>query len=114
MSDPLIRTRTEAGVTTLTMSNPSRLNGWTTEMIAELLSALSAAAADEACGAAVLTGTDPYYSAGVNLGGRLSLRPPAGAARQDRRAQPRALRRLHRFSQAYPRRRRDAPPSAPA
>lgn len=75
MSD-LILTSTVDGVTTLTMNDPRRLNGWTEGMIAALKSALSGAATDEATRAVVLTGTDPYYSAGVNLGGTLRLGHP--------------------------------------
>lgn len=75
MSEQLL-TNTVDGVTTLTMNNPRRLNGWTTEMIADLKAALSRAAADDATKVVVLTGADPYYSAGVNLGGSLQLGHP--------------------------------------
>jgi len=72
----LLLTSHAGGVTTLTMNNPRRLNGWTTEMIADLQAALTRAAADNATKVVVLTGTDPYYSAGVNLGGSLQLGHP--------------------------------------
>lgn len=75
MSDLVLKSTVD-GVTTLTMNNPRRLNGWTTEMIAELKAALSSAATDEATRAVVLTGTDAYYSAGVNLGGSLKFDHP--------------------------------------
>lgn len=75
MSDLLLQ-RTVDGVTTLTMNNPKRLNGWTTEMLTALKDALAAAATDDATGAVVVTGTDPYYSAGVNLGGSLQMGHP--------------------------------------
>lgn len=75
MSDLVLKSTVD-GVTTLTMNNPRRLNGWTTEMIAALKAALASAAADEATGAVVLTGTDDYYSAGVNLGGSLKFGHP--------------------------------------
>jgi peroxisomal 3,2-trans-enoyl-CoA isomerase len=71
-----ILTRHLDGVTTLTMNDPRRLNGWTTEMVAALHAALERAAADDATKVVVLTGTDPYYSAGVNLGGSVKLGHP--------------------------------------
>lgn len=64
------------GVTTLTMNDPRRLNGWTTEMIAALKHALGEAARDDATKAMILTGTGAYYCAGVNLGGSLRLDHP--------------------------------------
>lgn len=72
----LVLTHHADGVTTLTMNDPRRLNGWTTEMIAELHAALTRAATDDGTQVVVLTGTDPYYSAGVNLGGSLQLGHP--------------------------------------
>ena len=64
------------GVTTLTMNMPARLNGWTMEMMTALRDALRRAARDDDTKVVILTGTDPYYSAGVNLGGTLELRHP--------------------------------------
>ena len=64
------------GVTTLTMNMPSRLNGWTLEMMVALRDAFRRAADDEDTKAVIITGTDPYYSAGVNLGGTIKLRHP--------------------------------------
>jgi enoyl-CoA hydratase/carnithine racemase len=58
------------------MDRPKKLNGWTEEMMASLLQRLRAAARDDATRGVVLTGTDPYYSAGVNLGGSLALGHP--------------------------------------
>lgn len=78
----LLQSETQDGVTTLIMSNPARLNGWTMEMIDALEAGLKRAAEDEACKVAILTGTGEYYSAGVNLGGSLKLEHP---------------RRLHQF-----------------
>ncbi len=63
-------------VTTLTMNMPKRLNGWTSEMMAAVVAALQRANEDDDTRAIVLTGTDPYYSAGVNLGGTLKLAHP--------------------------------------
>ncbi|TNE89659.1 MAG: enoyl-CoA hydratase/isomerase family protein [Deltaproteobacteria bacterium] len=58
------------------MNDPRRLNGWTTQMIPALTEAFAEAAADEDTKVLVITGTDPYYSAGVNLGGTLKLDHP--------------------------------------
>jgi len=75
MSDLIVTTHAE-GVTTLRMNHPRRLNGWTRPMMDALLAGLQQAADDDACGALVLTGTDPYYCAGVNLSGTLQLGHP--------------------------------------
>jgi len=64
------------GVTTLTMNMPARLNGWTMEMMVALREALRRAADDKDAKVVILTGTDPYYSAGVNLGGTIKLQHP--------------------------------------
>lgn len=65
-----------AGVTTLIMNRPKRLNGWTMPMMDALKEAIQQADEDPAVSAIVLTGTDPYYSAGVHLGGTLTLAHP--------------------------------------
>lgn len=75
MSDLILKSTVD-GVTTLTMNDPRRLNGWTAEMLEALKTALARAGDDEATRAVVLTGADPYYSAGVNLGGTLRLGHP--------------------------------------
>jgi len=64
------------GVTTLTMNTPGRLNGWTRQMMDALEAGLSAAASDDQTRVLVLTGADPYFCAGVNLAGALSLGHP--------------------------------------
>ncbi|PIE17095.1 MAG: crotonase [Proteobacteria bacterium] len=78
MSSPtdLILTSTRNAVTTLKMNNPARLNGWTAPMMERLKAELARAQRDDACKALILTGTDPYYCAGVNLGGTLKLTHP--------------------------------------
>ncbi len=76
MSDPLVLTSTDDGITTLTMNHARRLNGWTAPMLAALTAALQAASEDPDTEAVVLTGTGEYYSAGVNLGATLSLQHP--------------------------------------
>jgi Delta3-Delta2-enoyl-CoA isomerase len=63
-------------VCTLKMNMPKRFNGWTFPMMAALKDALKFAANDPKAKTVILTGTDPYYSAGVNLGGTLKLAPP--------------------------------------
>ena len=75
MSDLMLQSDRN-GVRTLTMNNPKRLNGWTQPMMAALKSALKAADADDSVKALILTGTDPYYCAGVNLGGTIQLAHP--------------------------------------
>ncbi len=74
-SDLLLRS-TKNHVTTLTMNMPSKLNGWTMEMMAALKAALAAAATDAETQVVILTGKDPYYCAGVNLGATLKLAHP--------------------------------------
>lgn len=75
-ASPFVLTATRHGVTTLTMNRPKKLNGWTTAMIEALRAAFRAALADDETKAVVLTGADPYYCAGVNLGGALRLEHP--------------------------------------
>lgn len=75
-ANDLVRITTKNAVRTLTMNMPKRLNGWTVEMMAQLKAALASAAADDAVRAVILTGTDPYYCAGVNLGSTIKLAPP--------------------------------------
>ena len=75
-NDLVIRQTTD-GVTTLTMNNPRRLNGWTLEMLAELRRAFAEAARDPSTRAVVLTGAGDYYCAGVNLAGSIRLAHPA-------------------------------------
>jgi enoyl-CoA hydratase/carnithine racemase len=72
----LLLVSTTNRVTTLTMNDPRRLNGWTNEMMRALQAALQKAASDAETAVVVLTGTGRYYSAGVNLGGTLSLGHP--------------------------------------
>lgn len=66
----------QQGVTTLRMNMPSRLNGWTMEMMSAMKEAFRQAAEDDETRAVILTGTDPYYSAGVNLAGTVKLEHP--------------------------------------
>lgn len=73
----LVLRETTDGVTTLTMNNPSKLNGWTQKMLAAVTDALKQAGEDDATRAVILTGADPYYCAGVNLGATIRPMHPA-------------------------------------
>ena len=73
----LVRYTTQNRVTTLTMNMPARLNGWTMSMMVALKSAMARAAQDPDTAAIILTGADPYYCAGVNLGAAIKLDHPA-------------------------------------
>lgn len=75
MSDLILKDHKE-GVTTLTMNLPKRLNGWTMEMMLALRAAMDEAASDEQTQVLILTGADPYYCAGVNLGKVIKLDHP--------------------------------------
>jgi enoyl-CoA hydratase/carnithine racemase len=76
MSKSLLLTEKTDGVTTLTMNNPERLNGWTLEMLNALRDGFSSAAKDDETKVLILTGTDPYYCAGVNLSATIKLGHP--------------------------------------
>ena len=64
------------GVLTLTMNMPRKLNGWTAAMMDAMKTALNDAAVSPDVKAVILTGADPYYCAGVNLGATLQLGHP--------------------------------------
>lgn len=76
MTGTLVRRELQDGVAVLTMSHPRRLNGWTAPMLSALQDALRKANLDDSVSAIVLTGEGRYYSAGVNLGGTLTLGHP--------------------------------------
>merc|ERR1719414_2080267 len=65
------------GVTTLTMNQPKKLNGWTGPMMLALKDAFIRAAKDDNTKVAILTGADPYYCAGVNLSDTIKPMHPA-------------------------------------
>ncbi len=71
-----LQTTLKEGVATITMNNPQKLNGWTREMMDSFQEAFRKAAATEEVKAIIFTGTGRYFSAGVNLGGTLSLMSP--------------------------------------
>ena len=74
-SELIVRER-ENKVTRITMNNPSKLNGWTFNMLTSLFGTLDELAADEETEAVVLTGTDPYYCAGASLSEHFTLMSP--------------------------------------
>lgn len=78
MTNPneLVLTDTQNGVCTITMNMPRRLNGWTEAMLRALGDALAAARRASDVKVVILTGADPYYCAGVNLGGTLKVMHP--------------------------------------
>lgn len=76
-NDELVLVDTHDGVTTLTMNNPPKLNAWTMPMLEALRDAFDEAARDDDVGVVILTGTDPYYCAGVNLTSVITLDHPA-------------------------------------
>ena len=75
-SSAYIQSSLKAGVMTIMMNKPKKLNGWTTEMMDAFATAFENAAKDEATKAVIFTGAGDYYSAGVNLGGTLKLMAP--------------------------------------
>lgn len=74
-TNPILTTKQD-GVTTLTMNTPKRLNGWTMAMMDAIKEGFRVAAVDDETRVLVLTGTDPYYCAGVNLAATLRLGHP--------------------------------------
>jgi len=63
----LVLSSTKNNVTTLTMNDPKKLNGWTGPMMLTLQDRFIQHASDPDTKVLVLTGADPYYCAGVNL-----------------------------------------------
>ena len=72
----LILRELDQGVMTLTMNNPKRLNGWTMPMMDALKAAFAEAAERDEVKVIILTGTGPYYCAGVNLSSTLRFGHP--------------------------------------
>ncbi|WMS87048.1 enoyl-CoA hydratase/isomerase family protein [Pleionea litopenaei] len=75
-STSYITSSLDSNVLTLTMNRPKKLNGWTLPMIESLVGAFAEASKDDRVKAVILTGADPYYCAGVDLGGSLKLMHP--------------------------------------
>src|SRR3954454_12311791 len=63
----LVRTATDAGVTTLTLDSPANRNALSTALIRELLEGLGAASTDPAVRAVVLSHTGPVFCSGADL-----------------------------------------------
>jgi hypothetical protein len=64
------------GVMTLCFDRPLKLNGWTVEMRSGFEAGFAAAAADDDVKALIVTGRDPYYSAGVDFSGIFKMGHP--------------------------------------
>src|SRR5207237_5658327 len=64
-----IRYAVEAGVLTITLDRPERLNAFTARMMYELLDAFERADADDAVRAVIVTGAGRAFCAGADLGG---------------------------------------------
>lgn len=67
MDHETIDVRTEAGITTITMNRPDRMNAWTYEMGAELAAALRSGNEDDEVEAFVLTGAGRGFCAGADV-----------------------------------------------
>ncbi len=63
----LVRTATDAGVTTVTLDSPANRNALSTPLMRELLDALGAALTDPAVRVVVLSHTGPVFCSGVDL-----------------------------------------------
>ena len=79
-SQPVLLDKLEAGVLTLTLNRPERLNAMNIALIQALLAAAQRAAADSACRAVLITGAGRGFCAGADLADR-ALGP--GGARPD-------------------------------
>mgnify|MGYP000539522867 CR=1 FL=1 len=67
MTFQTITTTTDAGVMTVTLNRPDRLNAFTRRMMEELMTALDHADADDAVRAVIVTGAGRGFCAGVDL-----------------------------------------------
>ena len=70
MSYEQITAEAEAGLLTITLNRPDRLNAWTPTMGQELMAALDAADADDAVRVIIVTGAGRGFCAGADLQGR--------------------------------------------
>ncbi|MFV2082896.1 enoyl-CoA hydratase-related protein [Micromonospora sp. LOL_021] len=66
-AQPLIRTATAAGITTLTLDSPGNRNALSTPLMTELLAGLAEAVADPQVRVVVLSHTGPVFSSGADL-----------------------------------------------
>lgn len=67
---------TDEGIAIITMNRPEKLNGWTMPMMEAFKQALQKANQTDSVKVIIFTGRGRYYSAGVNLGGTIKLKPP--------------------------------------
>ena len=67
--------KTDAAVATVALNRPDSLNGFTSDMLRELLGALETAAADDDIRAVILTGEGRAFSAGADLKAGFEGRP---------------------------------------
>ena len=79
-SQPVLLDKLEAGVLTLTLNRPDRLNALNIALIQALLSGVGRAAADSACHAVLITGAGRGFCAGADLANRVFA---PGEARPD-------------------------------
>lgn len=75
-NEPLIVLSHLNGVSTIRMNRPEKLNGWTESMMKELKASFESLKSDHNAKVVILTGTDPYYCAGVDLGGSFKIMTP--------------------------------------
>jgi enoyl-CoA hydratase len=71
-----VRTKITDGVAVLTVSNPERRNAMNLELSAKLVDALQSATDEDGVGAIVITGEEPAFCAGGDLG-ELAMADPA-------------------------------------
>jgi peroxisomal 3,2-trans-enoyl-CoA isomerase len=69
MASKLLAVSTKNAVRTIRMNQPKKLNAWTVNMLTDIMNECKLADEDSTCKVLILTGTDPYYCAGVDLGG---------------------------------------------
>ncbi len=84
LSQPVLLDRLEAGVLSLTLNRPERLNAFNAALIEGLSSALKRAAAESDCRAVLITGAGRGFCAGADLANRAfapgQARPDLGEA----------------------------------
>jgi len=76
VDNKLVKVDNKNNVTTLTMNDPKKLNGWTGNMMVTLRQLFQDHANNDNTKVVVLTGADPYYCAGVNLAATMAPMHP--------------------------------------
>ena len=69
MSDAVLVTSAEPGITEIRLNRPDRLNALNAALVRELHEALAAIAADRACRVVILAGAGRHFCAGADLQG---------------------------------------------